>query len=798
MADVDQRLQKALLLHRQGSVAEAAAIYRKILAKDSNNVRALHYLGAIEAAFGNIDRAKYLMARSLSTARPNVVFIENYATVLFQAGDFDACLKMCERGLNDNSTSAILLFNRAMSLFRLNRLPESEAQFDALLSIHGSHIAALNERGSVRASMKQYESALESFDEALRCSPGFVEALINKGTVYWQLERYGEAWDAYERALSLRPEAALAWLGRGSVACALRRYDQALAACDKALELAPNLAEAWTGRGNVYAAQRSYDEADAAYERALTLNANLSDAWLGRGNVLFATRRYDDALAAYRNAIALNADFANAWFGCGNVLCGLKRFDEALSAYDRARALKPGIPGLASARLRTKMQVCDWSDFDGECAGVLSSFRSGDLTALPFELLSIPSTSGEQLECARRWVEKEFPASEAPIWRGRVYDHDRIHVAYVSADFAPHPVSFLAAGMFEHHDKLRFEITGISLGPENDTEIRNRVAASFERFLDARRLSDHQVAELIKSLEVDLLVDLNGFTGGGRTGIFAGRAAPVQINYLGYPGTLGAEYIQYIIADRIVIPEDRRRYYAEKIVYLPDSFLVNDCGLAISDGGADRAAFDLPAAGFVFCCFNNSYKIASRIFESWMRIIRNVDDSVLWLSDPGPEAAHNLRREAAASGVDPARLIFSRRLPRLAEHLARQRCADLFLDTLPYNAHATASHALWAGLPVLTCPGETFAGRVAASLLHAVDVPELIAPTLEAYERLAIELATDPTKLNGIRNKLVNNRLTAPLFDTRLFTRYIEAAYTSIYERHRAGLPPEHIHVSGR
>jgi predicted O-linked N-acetylglucosamine transferase (SPINDLY family) len=322
------------------------------------------------------------------------------------------------------------------------------------------------------------------------------------------------------------------------------------------------------------------------------------------------------------------------------------------------------------------------------------------------------------------------------------------------------------------------------------------VAAAFERFVDAETFSDSQIAKLVSALQVDILVDLNGFTGAGRTGIFAMRPAPIQMNYLGYPGTLGADYMQYIIADRVVIPDSRRECYSEKIVYLPNSFMANDDGLTISDAVVTRSDLGLPPSGFVFCCFNSMYKIGPRMFDAWMHVVRSVEGSVLWLGENNPRVMQNLRNEAAARAVDPERLIFAERVPELPDHLARLRLADLFLDTLPYNAHATACHALWAGVPVLTCLGDTFAGRVAASLLDALDVPDLITTEPEAYEALAIELATQHLKLEGIRQKVANNRCTTPLFDTKLFTRHIEEAYRLVYERHREGLPPDHVCVS--
>jgi predicted O-linked N-acetylglucosamine transferase (SPINDLY family) len=439
------------------------------------------------------------------------------------------------------------------------------------------------------------------------------------------------------------------------------------------------------------------------------------------------------------------------------------------------------------------MRLCDWSNFDTECAHLISSVRDRKLNTTPFALLALPSSSDDQFQYAKLWTSNKYPPSQKPVWQGERYNHDRIRVAYLSADYRAHPVAYLIAELLERHDRSRFEIIGVSFGVDDRSEIRTRLVAAFDEFHDVTKKSDKEIAELLHDRQVDIAIDLTGYTQDYRLGIFGYRPVPIQANYLGYPGTMGAPYIDYIIADRIVAPFEHRRSYTEKIVHLPDCFLVNDSHRRIAEGTLTRHAAGLPEQGFVFCCFNNNYKITPGIFDVWMRLLHQLKGSVLWLSQVNNTAIRNLRREADARGIDSARLIFAPRLDGLDDHLARYRLADLFLDTLPYNAHTTASDALWAGLPVLTCLGETFAGRVATSLLHAIDLPELVTASLEDYERLAIDLAANPGKLAGIKRKLAGNRLTTPLFDTKLFTKHIETAYTAMHERHKAGLAPDHI-----
>jgi predicted O-linked N-acetylglucosamine transferase (SPINDLY family) len=399
------------------------------------------------------------------------------------------------------------------------------------------------------------------------------------------------------------------------------------------------------------------------------------------------------------------------------------------------------------------------------------------------------------MACAVAYTRERHPAVQPPLWNGERYRHDRIRLAYLSADFHEHATAYLMAELFELHDRARFEVSAISFGPNKRSRMRTRLRRSFERFIDVRAQSDHEVASLVREMEIDIAVDLKGFTTDSRTGILAYRAAPIQVNYLGFPGTMGADYIDYILADRVVIPEEHQPCYTEKVVYLPDSYQVNDSRRSIAERTPSRAEAGLPERGFVFCCFNNNYKITPAVFDVWMRLLRQVPDSVLWLLEANAVAASNLRREAQARGVEPERLVFAKRA-KLAEHLARHRLADLFLDTLPYNAHTTASDALWTGVPVLTRLGSSFAGRVAASLLRAVGLPELIARSVEEYEALALELATDPALLRQFKDRLAANHLTAPLFDTARFTRHIEAAYTRMWEIGQRGEVPRSLDIS--
>jgi predicted O-linked N-acetylglucosamine transferase (SPINDLY family) len=426
-----------------------------------------------------------------------------------------------------------------------------------------------------------------------------------------------------------------------------------------------------------------------------------------------------------------------------------------------------------------------------ELTTIAKSIMAGKKTSMPLTALLVKDNPALHKIAAETWINcKHAPTQRQPVTLHKY--SDKIRIGYFSADFRQHPVAFLTAELFAQHNRQRFEIIAFSLASEQD-DITTRLKPHFDQFLDVSTLTDSDIAQLARDKHIDLAVDLGGHTADNRPGIFAQRAAPVQINYLGYAGTLGATYMDYLLADDIVIPPDQRQHYVEKIAYLPNSFFVNDSGRTVADKMFSRAELGLPEQGFVFCCFNNTVKLNPECFTSWMRILQQVPDSVLWLSAADPQAEQNLKNYAADKGIDPVRILFAQRLPAMADHLARLKQADLFLDTLPYNAHTTASDALWVGLPVLTCMGNAFAGRVAASLLTAIALPELICNDRKAYEASAIELAHNPAKLATIKQKLAKNRLTTPLFNTRQWTTDVESLYEKMLDRHKKGLAPEHL-----
>ena len=535
-------------------------------------------------------------------------------------------------------------------------------------------------------------------------------------------------------------------------------------------------------------------QAKAAYEQVLAKQPKHFNALHLLGVVAKQTKNPALADELIGKAIEINPNSASAYNNLGAVLQDLKRLDDALASYDKAITLKPDYEFLQGTKLNTQMQICDWSGLQNQLNGLVSSIADELKVTGPFPVLGLMDRPDLQLKVSRIYANEKYPQTRVC---GEVKTRPadgKIRIGYYSADFHNHATSFLMAELFEAHDPQKFGLYAFSFGPDNQDEMRSRVAQGFDLFFDVTQKSDREVAQMSRDLGIDIAVDLKGFTQYNRMGIFAEHCAPLQINYLGYPGTLAATYFDYIVADKTLIPLDSQQYYSEKIIYLPHSYQVNDSKREISDKVFTRQELGLPISGFVFCCFNNNYKILPPTFDVWMRLLKTVNGSVLWLLEDNPTAAKNLRKEAAKRGIDPARLIFAPRM-KLEEHLARHRVADLFIDTLPCNAHTTASDALWAGLPVLTQIGQSFAARVAASLLTAMDLPELITKTQEEYEARAIELASNPLRLAEIKKKLEQNREKSTLFNGKLFARHIEAAYAEIHRRYSNEEKPDHIDI---
>jgi predicted O-linked N-acetylglucosamine transferase (SPINDLY family) len=616
---------------------------------------------------------------------------------------------------------------------------------------------------------------------------------MSRGIALIELERRDEALASFDRVLAIEPANAHALNNRGFVLNALDRRDEALASYEQVLRIDPRHAEALINRGVVLSDLGQYEVALRSYEQALAIVPDHVVVLCNRAKALFTLNRFKEALASVERALAINTDHVEALFTRGNVLMRLDRHEEAAACYERVLALNPEHRHARATLTNCRMTVCDWPNLARIERELVERIEQDRLIVSPLVLCGLPINQATFLKAARSFVEHEItrvtPLPRKPTRAGK------IKLAYLSADFRRHPVAMLLAELIELHDRDRFEVHGVSIGADDRSDIRARMVRAFDQFHDVAGKGDREIARFLHDLGVDIVIDLGGHTDGARPNILAYRPAPIQVSYIGFLGTMGAPFIDYLIADEVVVPRGEDAGYSERVVRLPECFQVNDAQRKIAPRVPSRGDVGLPENAFVFCCFNANYKIQPPTFDIWMRLLHTVDNSVFWLFKSNDAAANNLRREAAARGIDPARLIFAPRA-NPEDHLARHALADIFLDTQPINAGATASDALWAGLPIVTSIGGTFLGRVSASLLRAVGLPELVTENRAEYEALALRLARDPAMLKAIRQKLANNRLTKPLFNTDRFRRHIEAAYSTMVEIWQRGEAPRAIDVA--
>ena len=573
-------------------------------------------------------------------------------------------------------------------------------------------------------------------------------------------------------------------------------FDQAIESFEKSMLRGGEFFEALHDLATAQALIGDLASALNNYQKCLKFGIPSYKLFFNIGRIYDDLKRFDEAIDHYDKALSLKPDYAEGWSNKGAVLNELKRFDEAIDHYHKALSLKSDINWAYGILLHAKMRICSWSGLEESSDNIFNKVAVNEKVLTPFHLLSLTDDAMLQKKSSEIYAQDEYPFNHllGPI--AKRTENQKIRIGYFSADFKNHPVSLLTSELFEIHDRQRFEVFAFSLQKAPIGDVVNlRLRKGFDRFIDVDNMSDLKIAQLARELQVDIAIDLAGPTQHSRTGIFSYRAAPIQVNWLGYPGTSGAHFIDYIIADKTIIPEQYQQFYAEKVVTLPDTYMVDDSKRISSSRVFTRNECGLPENTFVFCCFNNDYKFNPKILNAWSRILLEVEKSVFWISENNQRFKVNLITEFERRGVDASRIIFAQRVELMADHLARYALADIFLDTHPYNAHTTAVDALKVGVPVLTLMGQSFASRVAGSLLNAIDLPELIANTQEEYEALAIELAKHPQKLADIKLKLVNNRLTTPLFNTPLFTKNLEAAYIKIFERYQDDLQPDHISI---
>jgi predicted O-linked N-acetylglucosamine transferase (SPINDLY family) len=628
---------------------------------------------------------------------------------------------------------------------------------------------ALHQQGQLARAKPLYEAVL-------KLDPRQADALHLLGVIALQSQDHALASRLIAKAIAIAPRNAAYHSNLGLAQKDLGQLDAALASLDLALQIQPLYTDALSNRGLVFQELQQPAKAIDSYTQVLRQSPSMASAYYNRGNAYQDMKQLSSAVADYDMAILLQPDYAQAYFNRGNALRELKRLDEAVDSYDHAFRLNPHLPYLLGMRLNTRMMMCDWRNFDADLSELIEGLDRQSSPSFP--VIALTDSAQVQQKAAENWIRAKYPARPelgplAPRAAG-----GKIRIAYFSADFHAHPVMYLMAELFELHDKEQFEVLAFSYDTHPDDPMRARVRQAFDQFIDVQNHTDLQIAALARTLQVDIAVDLGGHTQNSRVGIFAYRAAPIQVSYIGYLGTMGAEYYDYLLADDILIPHESQKYYTEKIAYLP-CYQVNDSQRKISERQFTRSELGLPEKGFVYCCFNNNFKILPATFDSWVRILQAVPGSVLFLYAENKWAEGNLKLEAQKRGLDPARLVFGQHLNR-EDYLARYRVADLFLDTFPYNAGTTASDALWTGLPVLTMAGESFASRMAASLLANVGLPELVTTSTADYESHAIQLGIQPQQVESIRESLARKQHESILFSTPQFLEHLSNAYTTM------------------
>ncbi len=825
----EQLLKDALAAQRRGAIADAKRLYALVITIDPSNAAAYGNLAIISAQQGDLAEAERLLRQEIRL-RPNYpAGYNNLGSVLQQQARLVDAIAAHRQAikLNPNYPEAYLALGNALR--QQGNLEEAMAAYRSAIKARRDYPEAHNNIGVLLQMQGRLGQAAAAYHEAVALRPAYAEAEYNLGNVLHQKHELDAAEAAYRRVISLNPAIAVVHNNLGTVLKDRGLFDQALAAFEKAIALQPDYPEAFYNRATVLHQQARLEEALATYGQAVMLRGDYTDAInnagivlqeLGRtgeaidlyrrllermpaqadacnnmGTALLAEGRPDEARAAFERAFVQKPDFPEAFYNLGNAWRELGNLAGAIAAYRDALNFRPDYADAFSQFVYHRAQACEWDDFEADQEKLVKMVRRG-VRVPPFYLFSTSASASDQLLCAEQWIRPVKPPPEAVFGHRDFVAKDRIRLGYLSGDFHQHATAQLMAELFECHNRDRFEVFAYSYGPDDNSPMRARLTRAFDRFADVRGLSHREAARLIHGDKVEILVDLKGYTYHARPAISAYRPAPVQVSYLGYPATMGADFIDYIIVDPFVVPSSQQPFFSERLVHLPGSYQANDRRREAASAPTSRQDWALPEGGLVFCSFNNSYKISPAFFDIWMRLLRAVPGSVLWLLEANQLVKGNLRSEAAKRGVDSDRLIFAPVAP-FAEHLGRHGHADLFLDTLPCNAHTTASDALWTGLPVLTCTGDTFAGRVAGSLLMAIDMPELVTTSLEEYEETALALARDPQRLIALRQKLAKKRDKSALFDPLKLTGNIEAAYARMWQTWLSGQKPAAFSIEG-
>jgi predicted O-linked N-acetylglucosamine transferase (SPINDLY family) len=761
-----------------------------------NTIETLVENAVAQQSLGNIPGACDLFAQILARDPMHAVALYSLAAISLNLGDARSALSYAERSNIANPASALTWFIRGSALRLAGRTAEALTFLERACALDPTHADGQLMLGVVYAESQQFRQALAAFDRVLALEPGHAAARSNREAIAPMVQpqlqneaemtqralalqtngKVKEAEALFKQVLEANPNQFVALYSLAVIGLNGGNPDEALQHAERCRFAEPNAAASWYIYGAGLKAVRRYGEAIAALDRALALDSGHLESYITKGHAYGDQKQYALSLIEFNNVLSRDPGHAQALNNAATLLSILNQHAESARFYEILATTHPDFDFVWGALSHAKLHCCDWEGFEALQKRIIDGVRAGKKVCRQLPFLAVSDNSKDQLQCAKMVSQHSYPRSPIQLWRGERYNHQRIRVGYLSPDLREHPVGHLFAGVMEKHDKTRFEIYAFSLGVDDGSSLRRRFEVAADHFIDVRAKPSLEIAQIIRQHEVDILIDLAGPTMDAQPDVYGFKPAPVQVLYLGYPGTSGADYMDYILADRTVIPEEHQENYTEKVLYLPGCYLPTDPHLVFSERTPTREEMNLPAEGFVFCSFNHDYKINPPVFEVWMRILSRVEGSVLWLMRLNNAAEENLRKEAEKRGIARSRLIFATRVPSISDHLARYRLAGLFLDTTPYNAHTTSTDALRAGLPVLTVQGGSFQSRVAMSVLRTVGMPELAVGSLAEYEETAVRLAQNPAELDALKARVREKVAASALTDATDFTHGVEAA----------------------
>ena len=796
-------IEKGLHFHRHGQLSEAEKIYTRILRISPRNSDALHLMGLLANQKGENTIALELINKAVQIFPQNPIYHNNLGNIYRDQGQYVDALECYQQAINLKPDLAEAFINLGIAYHQLGDYTRAESAYKKALQLNQNSNEAYYNMGNTFKAQGRFDEAISCYQQTLSLNPGFVEANYNMALIFEKQARPDEALSCLKQCLQTNPQWAEVHNNIGNLLKQQGFLKEALSSLRRAIEIKPDLYEAHNNLGNALRDQGSLGEAIVSYHAALQINPRFAEAYLNLGITHADDDRPNDAIRCFQTAIRLNPQFAEAYTYMGLALTDQGNRKEGIECLKKAIEVNPNCTGAYSYLIHQLQHTCDWPKLTrvSERLAELSRQKAADgrlILEPPFICMSRQSELSRNLTIAKAWsrkISEPLKNLKLPVsLENRRQPKAQVTIGYLSCDFHNHATAHLMRSFFGFHDREKFEVRCYSYGPEDSSKYSQQIMEESDQFIDIRECSHIEAAKRIYADGVDILVDLKGHTKGARLGILAYRPAPIQVHYLGYPGTTGADFIDYLITDRVVIPEDHDTFYSEKLVFLPQSYQVNDHQQEIASRNWSREALGLPDEGFVFSSFNLPYKIDPVMFDCWMRILQQVSNSVLWLISDSESAICNLRREAADRSIEPDRLVFAKKIEK-AEHLSRLKWADLALDTRIVNGHTTTSDSLWAGVPVIALLGSHFASRVSSSLLHAVGLSELVTHHLEEYEELSVRLATHPSELKAVRNKLNINRLKNSLFDTPRFVRNLEHAYSEMWRIFLEGRAPTQIEV---